>query len=242
MDRDIRTVLLVDASASMLFYLGMLLKRLQYQVETAKSVDEALAAMTQRPPSVVVSDVVLQQLDGPVLLQRMKESGLLSTVPVVLLSSENDPAVKETCLGLGCAAYLQKPVDPELLYRTVQKVSESVPRSHIRLGTSLKVIVGDGTTIGGAARTESATALSEGGMYVQTKYPQPRNTVTPVQLFLPKRTIRAKAIVLYSKAAAEDRSEEAGMGMRFVELSDEDRNAIRDFIREQVTHGIHQKK
>src|SRR4030067_807671 len=103
MDREIRTVLAVDNSASMIFYLGTLLTRLGYKVSAAPSA--------------------------------------------------------------GSAAYVGKPIEPDVLYRARQAATESAPRQNTRLATSLKVIVA-GTMLGGAARTEYATALSEGGLYI----------------------------------------------------------------------------
>jgi uncharacterized protein (TIGR02266 family) len=237
MTRETRTILLVDASYSILFYLAMLLKRLEYKVETARSGEEALRKMEECPPSIVVTDTALPNMSGVVLLKRIKEAPLLKAIPVVMLSAEVDQGVRDTCTRLDCAAYLLKPVEPDLLYRTLQSVSETIPRANIRLKTSLKVFVGDGTSMGGASRTEYATAISEGGMFVRTLYPQPRNTLTPVRIVLEGREIRVKAIVLYSTSSS-GQQQDPGMGMKFVEMSDDDRAAIRRFIKDRLTKDI----
>jgi uncharacterized protein (TIGR02266 family) len=151
-------------------------------------------------------------------------------------TAEDDPGIKDTCMQLGCAAYLLRPVEPDLLYRTIQAASESAPRASIRLRTSLKVMVGDGSVLGGAARTEYATALSEGGLFITTHYPQPRNAVTPLKITIDDREITAKALVLYINDQEEGPSVEPGMGMKFVQISDADRALLRRFIREQLTH------
>jgi CheY-like chemotaxis protein len=238
MDREIRTILLVDGSASILFYLGMLLRRLEYKVETARNAEDALRMMENAVPSIVVTETSLPNMSGINLLKHIKNTPLFKTVPVVMLTSENDPGLLDTCTRLGCAAYLSKPVEPDVLYRTLQSVSESIPRENIRLNTSLKVIVGDGTAMGGAARIEYATALSEGGLYVRTLYPQPQNALTPIRIFLPQKEITAKAVVLYSFTMAGGPFKEPGMGMKFVEISNADRNEIRSFIKEQLIGDI----
>ncbi len=148
---------------------------------------------------------------------------------IVLLSRE-DLAQRAACERLGCAACLPGAFDPDELYRIVQSLSEAAPRQHIRLSTSVRVIVGDGTMTGGAERTEQATALSVGGLYVKTRYPQPQNAVTPVKITLGDREVRAKAVVLYASAE--------GMGMKFTEISGSDREQIRQFIQEQITKDI----
>lgn len=238
MDREIRSILIVDNSASILFYLGMLLRRLEYEVATARTAEDALRATESAVPSIMLMETSLPNMSGVDLLKHIKNSPLLKTVPVVMLTSESDPVLKDTCMRLGCAAYLFKPVEPDVLYRTLQSVSESIPRTHIRLNTSLKVIVGEGTVTGGAARIEYATALSEGGLYVRTHAPQPQNALAMVRIYLPKKEIVAKTVVLYSFAMAGGPYKEPGMGMKFVEISDADRSEIRNFIKEQLTGDI----
>jgi CheY-like chemotaxis protein len=238
MDREVRTILVVDCSTSMLFFLGFLLKRFEYRVVTARSGEDALRLMDESLPTVVLTDVALPAMSGVALLKHIKERPDCGALPVIMLTTEDAPGIKDTCLQLGCAAYLLKPVEPDLLYRTIQAASESVPRANIRLRTSLKVIVGDGSVLGGAARTENATALSEDGLFITTHYPQPRNAVTPLRIIINDREITAKALVLYISDRGEGPSVEPGMGMKFVHISDADRALLRRFIREQLTHDI----
>jgi two-component system chemotaxis response regulator CheY len=238
MAREMRTILIIDDSASILFYLGMLLRRLEYNVVTARNAEDAMRIMERSVPSIVLTDISLPPMSGINLMKRMKDAPLWKTIPIVILTTESDPGMKDTCMRLGCAAYLSKPVEPDVLYRTLQSVSESIPRENIRLHTSLKVIVGDGTVIGGTARMEYATAISEGGLYVGTLYPQPRKALTPIRIFIGNREIQAKTVVLYSFTMDDGPFKEPGMGLKFVEISDSDRNYIRGFIKEQITEDL----
>jgi CheY-like chemotaxis protein len=238
MDRKTRSILLVDSSASLLFYLAMLLKRLEYKVMTARSAEDALRMMEDNLPSIVLTEMTLPHMNGIDFIRKIKDTARFMAVPVVVLSSDSDPSKRDACMRLGCAACLAKPAEPDVLYRTLQSACESVPREHIRLSTSLKVIVGDGTVMGGASRTEYATAISEGGLFVRTLYPQPRNALTPIQIFLHNRVVNAKAEVLYIYNLGEGPFEEPGMGMKFVQISDSDRALIRKFIKEQLTKDI----
>ncbi len=237
-DREIRTIMLVDSSPSILFYLAMLLKRLEYKVVSARSAEEALRMMEDAVPSIVLTETSLPQMSGVEFLKKIKGTTRFKGIPVVVLTSEKDPGMKAACMREGCDAYLVKPAEPDALYRTLQSVSESMPRSHIRLSASLTVIVGDDSAMGGTKRTEYATAISEGGLFIRTLYPQPRNAVTPLTIVINDRKVRAKAVVLYTYAPGEGRFDEPGMGMKFVEISDADRAVIRDFIRERLTRDI----
>jgi len=235
MDRETRSVLLVDGSASMLFYISMLLKRLEYKVATAQSAEDALRAMEGALPSIVVAETTLSGMTGTELLRRMKNSPRMKSVPVVMLTSRSDPGLQNACERLGCAGFLYKPVEPDMLYRRLQAVSESIPRANIRLATSLKVIVTAGA---GVSRTESATEISEGGLFILTPDPRPKDELLRVRIFLPQKEIEGKTVVLYSFTAAAGSLKEPGMGMKFVEIADADREAIRRFIKEKLVGDI----
>jgi len=237
-DREIRTILLVDASASMLFYLAMLLKRLEYKVVTAQSAEDAFRMMDVGVPSIICTELQLPQMSGMDFLRKVKATSKFSNIPFVILTSDIDPSVKTTCERIGCAAFLLKPVEPEVLYRSLQSVTESVPRLNIRLNTSLKVIIGGTNIPGGIQRTESVTAISEGGLYIATLTPAPPTSLIPLRIFLKGREINVKALVLYSFARGESPFHEPGMGMKFVEISITDRSSIRAFIKEQLTKDI----
>ncbi|HUI45184.1 MAG TPA: response regulator [Nitrospirota bacterium] len=237
-DRQIRTILLVDSSASIIFYLAMLLRRLEYKVMTARSAEEALRIMETETPSLVLTEVSLPQMSGMQLLKTIKDSARLKAIPVVILTMDKDPGMKNACALLGSAGFLNKPVEPDVPYRSLQSVTESTPRANIRISASLKVIVGDSSEIGDAVRTEYATAISEGGVYIKTLYPHPRDALTRLRIFIHGQQINARAVVLYSFSKGDGRFQEPGMGMKFVELSDGDRALIRSFIKEQLTGDL----
>jgi CheY-like chemotaxis protein len=237
--RETRTLLIVDNSATTLFYWGMLLKRLDYKVVSKRSAEAALEIMESAMPAVVLTDIPLSGcMDGVALLRTIKEEPRYRDIPVVMLTSDGDPALKDACMRLGCAAWFAKDVEPDTLYQKLQLLVESTPRRNIRLNTSLKIIVGDGTVAGGSERPEYASAISEGGLYVRTQYPQPQNALTPVRILLDGGEVRAKAVVLYSYAKNEGPYQEPGMGIKFVEISDEGRRLIRHFIKKELTRDI----
>lgn len=238
MDREKRSLLVVDGSSTFLFYVGMLLKKLEYEVYTSQTAEEALRTMKEAVPVLVITDIPLPRMSGINLLRQMKQDPLLKAVPVIIHTSENDPGIKDTCLRAGCASYLTKPAEPDDLYRAIQLATESTPRHHIRLGTSLKAVIGDGTVLGGAVRTEYVTAVSEGGMYIRTLYPQPVNAALPVSMYIKDREIRVEAVVLYSSSMGEGPFKEPGMGMKFVKISPEDKAFVREFIKEQLMKDI----
>ncbi len=235
MEREMRLLLLVDSSASFVFATAMLLMNLQYKVKTATSAESALQLMTEFSPALVIMDTVLPGMSGVDLLKMMKQSPLLKAIPVIMLTSQADPGIRDTCTLAGCAGYLNKPADPGTLYRSIQAIMESRPRQTIRIEVSLKVQVGDESSPDWMKREEEVTNLSEGGLYIKSDVPEAVNMVMPLTLFIGSRAVKARAEVLYSSVKKGGQYKVPGMGLKFVSITDEDRKCIRDFITDQIT-------
>jgi hypothetical protein len=73
---------------------------------------------------------------------------------------------------------------------------------------------------------------------VRTLAPEARNALIPIRLFIQDREIRAKAVVLYTNAMERGAFREPGMGLKFIEISEDDRNFLRKFIHEQLISDI----
>jgi CheY-like chemotaxis protein len=234
MDRPERTVLLVDKSTTLRYYHGMLLTRLDYAVLTAASPEEAMMIMERTVPSCVLTGFRFPMMSGLDLMKKLKGQERTRRIPVIVMTGEKDAAVRKACIEHGCSGYLVKPVEPASLYRAVQAATETTPRSNIRLGTSLKAVVGD------ADRSAQATMISEGGLYVRTPVLTPKDAITPVRIFIKDREIKATVVVLYiyNHAPEGGASRGPGMGLKFIEITDEDRMFLRSFIKEQLTSDI----
>ncbi len=233
MERETRTVLIVDGSATMLYYHSILLKRLSYATVSAASAEDALAVLERTLPSLVLTEISLPWMNGQSFIKAIKENDRTRGIPVIVLTGEDDQGTRAACLGLGCADYLVKPIDAGTLYRSLQAASEPAPRSHIRLATSLETIVGDG-----AASAERAIAISAGGLFIRTDRPRPKNTLLSLRIRFPEREVEAKAVVLYAIGQGGRPDDEQGMGMKFVEIAERDRIFIQNFIQRHLTGDL----
>ena len=92
--------------------MGRALKRVLggpgHEVVLATSVNEGEQVVDTRQVSLVVLDLTLPDGDGRDLLVRLRERPATATVPVVILSGEDEPDVKAECLALGADEYLDK--------------------------------------------------------------------------------------------------------------------------------------
>ncbi len=234
-EREKRAILIVDGSASFIFYTAMMLKKLQYDVLSATTAEEALSLIARSAPAVVITDTVLPGTSGQELLRRIKKTESIRFIPVIIHSSDANPAVEESCRRAGCTAFLSKPAAPESLFSAIQAATEATPRHHIRIRTSLRARIA--FPAGKPERSEEVTQLSEGGIFITTPTPAPKGAVLPLILSMPNHDIRLSAVVLYSSVQAAG-APVPGMGMKFTDVKPDDLVIIREFIRQHVMNTI----
>lgn len=110
-------ILVVDDRADLRNYLKRLLSH-QYQVETVNDGLAALAAIRQSPPDLVLSDVMMPEMDGFQLLRSLRSQPQTQNIPLILLSARAGEEAQIEGLAAGADDYLIKPFSArELLAR-----------------------------------------------------------------------------------------------------------------------------
>lgn len=237
-NRKKRLLVVVDSDNAHLYYTSILLQRLEYNIHTSTSAEDALEIMSLTQPALVLSAVSLTGMDGIELLKKIRQTPQTLAVPVIILTASKDPALKEACLREGSAAFLRKPIDPDALYSAIQQATETTPRKYVRLNTCLNVSIGDDKAGAPSVIDDYITALSENGMYVSTTRPRATGIQVPVTIFLENAKIKAEGMVLYSFNRGEGPLRTPGMGIKFMRISSEDQALIRVFIRRELTKGL----
>ena len=111
-------ILLVDDNTDMRDYVRRLLTHQGYQVETAMDGMAALAMVRRQVPDLVLTDVMMPQLDGFGLLRELRSDPMTQDVPIVLLSARAGEEARIEGLAAGADDYLTKPFSArELLAR-----------------------------------------------------------------------------------------------------------------------------
>ena len=82
----------------------------------------AIELMKGNLPDVVLLDIMMPEVSGIDILQVMKLTPELSTIPVIVLTASPDPALKTQALELGATDFLAKPVDSSELVLRVKNV------------------------------------------------------------------------------------------------------------------------
>jgi len=118
-------VLVVEDSRTQAEQLLHTLERAGYRVRTAGNGADALEAIRDSRPGLIVSDVVMPVMDGYTMCRAIKEDVNLCDIPVIILTSLSDP--KDVILGVeaGVDYYLTKPYQAEALLSKIEAVLAS---------------------------------------------------------------------------------------------------------------------
>jgi len=237
-DKKKSYALLVDSYVRDLFATGLILHRLDYEVYIANTGEDALKIIDAAMPELLITELSLQQMSGLELLIHLRHTPATKALPVIIHTASKDPKHEEHCRASGCAAFLRKPAEVNSLYSAIQQATKSTPRQFIRLRTLLPVRVGGHTSPDAANSVEFVSELSEKGLFVRTLHPRSVNAVVPVNLAINSTGIKVKAVVLRSVEMKPGLFSDPGMGMKFIDISDTDREMIRHFIRVQIMKDI----
>lgn len=91
------------------------LKQDGYEVATASDGQEALRLLRARPYDVVLLDILMPEMDGYQVLERMQADETLRVLPVIVISALDDMQSVVRCIEMGATDYLPKPFNPVLL-------------------------------------------------------------------------------------------------------------------------------
>jgi class 3 adenylate cyclase len=108
-------ILVVDDNEENRDMLARRLRRQGYEVLTAGGGGAALGTLAAAPVDLVLLDVMMPDLDGYAVLQRLKADPGLRDIPVLMISALDDMDSVVRCIQLGAEDYLGKPFDPVLL-------------------------------------------------------------------------------------------------------------------------------
>lgn len=108
-------ILVVDDNEDNRDMLARRLRRQGHEVLTAPGGRAALEALAGTPVDLVLLDVMMPDLDGHAVLQRLKADPALRDIPVIMISALDDLDSVVRCIQLGAEDYLGKPFEPVLL-------------------------------------------------------------------------------------------------------------------------------
>ena len=117
------TVVIVEDSQDVALYLEAILKQ-EYHVEMAPDGKNGLNKILQIIPDIVLSDVMMPEMDGIEMLEKLKSDFQTSHIPVVLLTAKADLDSRLIGLARGADAYIAKPFHENELHIQLKNLIE----------------------------------------------------------------------------------------------------------------------
>jgi DNA-binding response OmpR family regulator len=114
------TILIVDDEPNIVISLEFLLEREGYRVLIARDGQEAIDAITRDKPAMVLLDVMLPQLSGYDVCQRIRQNPDWADVKVVMLTARGREVEIAKGLALGADAYVTKPFSTRDLLQQIR--------------------------------------------------------------------------------------------------------------------------
>jgi DNA-binding response OmpR family regulator len=88
-----------------------------FDAQAAEDGASGIAMALAKAPDAMVLDFSMPEMDGAEVLRRLKEDWRTRAIPVVMLTAI--PELVDAVVRLACAAFLEKPCEPEVLVRTI---------------------------------------------------------------------------------------------------------------------------
>jgi len=132
--RDRLEVLIAEDSLTQAAHLKNLLEEQGFRVVSTRNGREAFEALRRRRPTLVITDIVMPEMDGYELCRQIRADPQLSDLPLILLTGLSDP--EDVFKGLECGAdnFIPKPYDPENLVARIDYLL-----ANLHLGSREKV-------------------------------------------------------------------------------------------------------
>ena len=106
-----KQILIVDDEPAWIKALSHLLRNQGYKVLEASNGKDALKALSETKPDLILSDVRMPDMNGFDFLDQVRRTSKNAKTPVIFLSAMDDYDARKTAKDLGAADYLVKPFD-----------------------------------------------------------------------------------------------------------------------------------
>ncbi|MBN2905808.1 MAG: diguanylate cyclase [Rhodobacteraceae bacterium] len=133
-----RRILIVDDVATNRILMKVRLGESHYQVLQAGDGKAALAIAKRDRPDLILLDMMLPDMDGIALCQRLRSDPATATIPIIMVTAARSPDAKMRALNAGADEFLSKPLDETILLarvRSLLRAHETAEELALRNGT-----------------------------------------------------------------------------------------------------------
>jgi CheY-like chemotaxis protein len=117
-------ILIIDDDKLIRWSLSTVLGRAGYHMREATTGNEGLAAIESSTPDLVLLDIMLPDMDGFAVLERIRCAH--PELPVLTMTADATPETSRRVLDFGVRGHLEKPCDSAMLLTAVSKALQSI--------------------------------------------------------------------------------------------------------------------
>src|SRR5262245_20357255 len=121
-------ILVVEDDRDIAELVGRYLERAGFAVELISSGRQALAAVTERPPDLLILDLMLPHVDGLEICRTVRANQQSANIPIIMLTARGDESERIVGLELGADDYISKPFSPNELVARVRALLRRAQR------------------------------------------------------------------------------------------------------------------
>ncbi|MBM4140115.1 MAG: response regulator [Nitrospira sp.] len=125
-------ILIVEDDVNSRVFLERALLSQGYTVESATNGVQSLEKAIPSSPDLIISDIMMPEMDGFELCRRIKTDERLRHIPFVFYTATyTDKKDEELAISLGASRFLIKPMEPEKFFNAIRKVIEEYQARHL---------------------------------------------------------------------------------------------------------------
>ncbi len=117
-----KRILIVDDEPNIVLSLEFLMKKAGYDVATAEDGEQALTAIQEHRPDLVLLDVMMPKKDGFQVCQNIREQDEYRELRIVMLTAKGRDLEQEKGLSLGADDYITKPFSTQDVVNKVRQL------------------------------------------------------------------------------------------------------------------------
>lgn len=114
-------VLIIEDNESNLYMMKFIISKLGHSILEARDGITGLKIAIEEIPDLILMDIQLPLLDGYSVTRKLRENDKLKNIPIIAVTSYAMVGDREKSLEAGCTAYIEKPINPEIFIKEVQK-------------------------------------------------------------------------------------------------------------------------
>jgi CheY-like chemotaxis protein len=119
-------ILIVDDDPAMLLVVSMALEQVGgFEVIQARGGLEAIECALQKQPDAILMDLVMQDVDGSIVLEKLRAHESTDKIPVIIHTAKTDPSEMRDLIALGAKGVIVKPMNPVRLAGEISRILAS---------------------------------------------------------------------------------------------------------------------